>query len=372
MIYLDNAATSYPKPKWTYLALLKCLREAVGNPSRSSHLPSFRALETIYSVREKVADLFSVNDPELVVLTSNATHSLNLAIKALAKENSHVIISDLEHNSVVRPLVSLRDRIGVEYSEFDSDIDPDISIPPLIRDNTVGIISTAVSNVTGKKINLSKLSQLSNRYNLFLIIDASQAAGHIMINLNSTPCDVLCAPGHKGLFGLQGTGIAIFKSKYRAETLIEGGSGADSINKYMPKYLPEGYEAGTPATPAIVTLGCGIDYINKIGIGAIEDRLKFLTDEMVARLDNIPLVKLYKSGLGIISFNISNLPSSKISSALDQKDICVRGGLHCAPFVHRRLGTLNQGTVRLSFSYLNKIKELDAFYKALKEITREI
>ncbi len=368
MIYLDNAATSFPKPKSTLNALDKALKRAIGNPSRSSHPAAAYSAEAIYSVREKVADFFNVDDPERVVFTSNATHSLNLAIKSYVTKKCHLIISDSEHNSVVRPIVKLGDAYGVEYSEYDLDADPEKAIPPLIRNDTVGIVSTVLSNVTGRNGNLSKLSSIAKRYNLFLIIDASQAAGHTSINLKNSPCDVLCAPAHKSLLGIQGAGIAIFNSKTRAETIIEGGSGTNSIDRYMPIYLPEAYEAGTPPTPAICALGGGLDFIKNIGIYNIEEKLNLLTNSANNMLSDLRKVTVYGYGLGIISFNIAGWDSAKLSSLLDKKGICTRGGLHCSPFAHKKIGTLDSGTVRISFSYFTTQREINKLYKAMKEI----
>lgn len=368
MIYLDNAATSYPKPKSTLQALKKCMRSVIGNPARSSHPAAVYAAEEIYSVREKVADLFSLSEPEKVVFTINATHSLNLAIKAYVTDKCHVIISDCEHNSVIRPINKLKETLGIEYSEYDFSKDPDITVPPLIRNNTVGIVSTIASNVTGIKGNLAKLSSIAKRYNLFLIIDASQAAGHTAIDLSATPCDVLCAPAHKSLFGIQGSGIAIFKSKTRAETIIEGGSGSNSIDSSMPILLPEGYEAGTPPTPAICALGGGIDFIQSVGICNIEEKLTGLISAARDMLSTVDGITLYGGDLGILSFTLRGLSSDKVSSYLDSKGICTRSGLHCAPTTHRKLGTLETGTVRISFSYFTTVKDIYKLYRTVKDI----
>lgn len=372
MIYFDNAATSFPKPKEVMRELTECVNSYLGNPGRSSHKLSLTAADKIYSVREKIANHLGVSTPEQIVFTYNATHALNLAIKSFATKDCHVLTSDFEHNSVIRPLERLRQTHNISYSTFGCDGDITKNLDGIISPSTSGIICSIASNVIGDEIPLKVLSDYAKQRDLFLIIDASQAIGHKKIDLGSSPCDVLCAPGHKALFGIQGCGFAYFNSPVRKEGIIEGGSGSESINLQMPRYLPEGYEAGTPATPAIVTLGSGLDYINKIGIDEIERRLNFLTDEMRARLESIRSITLYKSGIGIVSFNISDISSSKIALALDHKNICVRGGLHCAPSVHKRLGTLTQGAVRISFSYLNKLKELDVFYNAIKDIANEI
>ena len=368
VIYFDNAATSFPKPKRVYNKLMKCVGSYLGNPGRSSHKLSVRAAEEIFSAREEIASLLNVNSPECVVFTYNATHAINLAIKSFISEDCHVLTSDFEHNSVIRPLERLVETNQIRYSCFDSDGDIASNISAKRRPETKGIICSIASNVTGAKIPLKLLSDYAQDNNLFLIIDASQAIGHTEINLNDTPCDVLCAPGHKSLFGIQGCGFAYFKDNVRKNGIMEGGSGTDSINPFMPALLPEGYEAGTPPTPAIVTLSEGTKYVKKIGIEEISTKLFTLTNRAWEVLSSFPSVIIYKSENGILSFNIDKISSSYIAAELDKYGICVRGGLHCAPSIHKKLGTLGQGAVRLSFSYLNDLNEIDVFYKAIKEI----
>jgi len=368
VIYFDNAATSFPKPDCVYKELTNCVKKYLGNPGRSSHKLSVRASEEIYSVREEIASLLKVETPECIVFTYNATHALNLAIKSLVVPNCHVLTSDFEHNSVIRPLERLKETLGISYSNFSSEGNIIENITSKIKANTIGIICSIASNVTGDTLSLKLLSDYAKANNLFLIIDASQAIGHIEINLNETPCDALCGPGHKALFGIQGCGFVYFKDNIRKIGLVEGGSGTDSASPRMPSFLPEGYEAGTPGTPAIVTLGQGTRFVRNVGIKNICDKLFMLTARAEEILKSFPLVRVYKSGIGIISFNIGNLSSSFVSSELDKKGICARGGLHCAPSVHKKLGTLTRGAVRLSFSYLNDIREIDFLYSAIKDI----
>ena len=371
MTYLDNAATTFPKPPSVIKEISRCLKSYCGNPGRGSHRMSLMAAEKIYTVREKVADLLYVNHPEGVVFTHNATYALNLAIKSFVTKNCHVLTSDFEHNSVIRPLERLKRDIGLEYSVFSTDGDTKANLRELIKDNTVGIISSIGSNVTGDEIDLGILSKVAKEYNLFLIIDASQIIGHKRIDLSKTPCDVLCAPGHKALFGIQGSGFAYFSDPKRKEGIVEGGSGFDSESTDMPKLLPEGYEAGTLSTPAIASLGSGIEFIEKIGISEIEKRLYSLTYKLEDRLSSLPAVTIYKAGCGILSFNYADFPSSELASFLDDHGICVRGGLHCAPSIHRKLGTITCGCVRVSLSYFNKIDDLDKLYKALLDLTKK-
>lgn len=369
MIYYDNAATSFPKPREVTRELLRCVTEYCGNPGRSGHLLSRRASEEVYSAREAIARLLNVSTPESVVFTYNATYALNIAIKAFITPGCHVIVSDMEHNAVIRPLEHLKRTEAITYSCFSTDGDIYQNIKSLIKKETRGIISSIASNVTGKSIDLGKLSEIARENGIYLIIDASQALGHYEIDLSKTPCDVLCAPTHKGIFGIQGCGFAVFSDIRRRECLIEGGSGIDSINAEMPIYLPEGYEAGTLGTPAIVTAAAGAEFVYSQGVDSISAHIRSLSDMLAERILSIRHTKLYGYDNGILSFNLGSRPSSAVAAALDEHGICVRGGLHCAPSAHKKLGTTSQGTVRISLSVFNTEEQLDEFYKALYEIS---
>ncbi len=368
MIYLDNAATTYPKPRKVISEVNRCLKKYCGNPGRSSHDLSYKAAEKIYSVREKIAEHLNIESPESVVFTYNATYALNLAIKSFVEENCHVLTTDFEHNSVIRPLEKLAKKNNIEYSSFSSNGDIEANIINQLRPNTKGLVCSLASNVIGIKIDLEVLSRVAKKHGLFLIIDASQAIGHYKIDLKNNPCDVLCAPGHKALFGIQGSGFAVFKNKYRGESFVEGGSGSDSEKLEMPINLPEGYEAGTLATPSIVSVGAGIDYINEIGIDEITKKLEWLCEYAKDGLSSFREIEIYKCGSGLLSFNYKNIDSSKIAMLLNDEEICVRGGLHCSPTAHRIIGTLHRGAVRVSFSHLNDRSDFDRLYRSMKRI----
>ncbi len=370
MIYFDNAATTFPKPKSVIKELTRCVSIYCGNPGRSSHILSRRAAEEVYRAREAVAGLINVDNPECVVFTYNATYALNLALKAFISPKCHIITSNLEHNAVIRPLEKAKKTLGVEYSCFCTDGDIEKSIEALLQNNTVGIVSTLASNVTGQTISIEKLSRVALKHGLFLILDASQALGHRRIDLSKTPCDALCGPAHKGIFGIQGCGFAWFRDNKRRESFIDGGSGTESRNTEMPYFLPEGYEAGTLATPAIVAAAAGIDFINNTGVDEISAYLRRLTDMLADRICSIRSAVLYPSQEGILSFNLKDIPSSVIAAELDKVGICVRGGLHCAPSAHATLGTLEQGTVRISLSFFNTDNETDRFYNSIADISK--
>ncbi len=366
MIYFDNAATTLPKPKCVVKEVNKCIRHYCGNPGRSTHIYALKSSEEIYRARESVTELFNFNSPENVVFTQNATHGLNIAIKGLVNDKMDVIISDLEHNSVIRPLSKAVSKHNGTISVYNSDIDLEKAILPLIKDNTRVLISTLSSNVTGKVINPYTLSKIAQRHHLKLILDASQYAGHLPLDLSRCKFDCLIAPGHKALFGLQGSGILVMSGDSNVDTLIEGGGGYDTLNADMPTLLPERFEAGTPPTPSIVGLRCGIDYILSKGQENISFKLDKLTKRAYEVLSELNSTQIYGAENGIVSFKIGNVPSSITADMLSKNGIACRSGLHCSPLIHEKLGTVNGGLVRISFSYFNSVKEIDKLYKVLK------
>lgn len=372
MVYLDNAATTFPKPEPVIENINFCLRKYCGNPGRSGHALSSAAAEKIYEVREKVAEHLGSSLPEGVVFTINATHAINQAIKGYVRRGMHVLCSDIEHNAVIRPLEKLKKQGIIDYSTFSSIGNLEENIRSKILPNTAMIVSTLASNVNGRRISLSVLSKVSREFGLRLIVDASQAAGHDEIDLSKTPCDCLCAPGHKALFGIQGSGFALYTRSEAVETLIEGGSGNNSNSPDMPTLLPERLEGGTLATPAIAALGGGVDFVNQIGIAEIEEKISSLTERMKNILMENKKIILYESFGSVVLFNVKDVPEFYVCRELDRHGICVRGGLHCAPMAHMGLGTIKSGAVRASFSWFNSVRDVDFFAKILNNFVAEM
>ena len=371
MIYLDNAATTAKKPHSVLRDIKRNIKRQYGNPGRGSHTLSVRAGEVIYDTSEALSALLSAPCPENVVFTYNATYALNIAIKAMVREKCHIIISDMEHNSVYRPVIALCEQYGCEYSVFNTAAKSILSeIEGLIRSDTKILISTLSSNVNGREVPLEALSYVRRKHGIKLVIDASQAIGHKRINLSESPCDALCAPGHKALFGLQGTGFIYFDENFDGKTIIEGGSGNESANINMPRLLPERFEAGTLSTPAIASLKAGIKYIENIGIERIEAKIVYLTNALLDRLSSVKSVGMLDGNNGVVSFNLKGTDCERVAWLLNARGIFVRSGLHCAPLAHKAIGTLESGTVRVSLSVLNTEKELDIFYRAITEISR--
>ncbi len=368
MIYLDNAATTFPKPKSVIDGVYKCITEYCGNPGRSAHRMSVLTSEKIYETREKIAEFISIEEPEKIVFTQNATHALNLAIKTTVQPNSHVLISDIEHNAVLRPIHAVSLKNNVRYSIFSSEGDLEKNIEGKIKKDTKYLISTLASNVNGREIDLEILSKVAIKNNLILIVDASQLIGHKKINLMRTPCNILCAPSHKALFGIQGAGFAVFNDDLYRDTMYEGGSGNASKELKMSSELPERFEAGTLSSPAIISMMYGIEFIEENGIEEIFNKNEKLSFMLFERLKSIKDLTVYSNNLGVISFNYKDIPSSSVSYYLDKRDIYTRSGLHCAPLAHKTIGTSNQGTVRVSMSCFNTVKDIDIFFKELSEI----
>lgn len=370
MIYFDNAATSFPKPREVLEKVDKYIRHFCGNPGRSAHALAVRAAEEVYAAREAVAALVGADAPEKVVFTQNATHALNIAIKSALTQGCHVLTSDTEHNSVIRPLEKLKRTIGIDYSLFSLKGDLYENLNRAIRADTTAVICTMASNVTGARADASALSRFCAERGLNLILDASQLAGHERIDLSKTPCSILCAPGHKALFGLQGSGFAVFNERILGETILEGGNGSDSKSTDMPLVLPERHEAGTLATPSIVSLAEGIKYVRSVGEESISRHLSHLTDKLTEAIHDIHGITTLATGNGIVLFKSESISSESLAFLLGEEKICTRGGLHCAPSAHRLLGTLEGGAVRVSFSFLNNEREVKMFVDKLNMIVK--
>lgn len=371
MIYLDNAATSYPKPKTVIDEVKRCLEEYCGNAGRSGHRMSIISAEKIYSARENLCSHLSFDFPERVVFTYNATYALNLAIRALINENDEVLISDLEHNSVVRPLELLKKEKNIDYKIFSTEKDIQKNIESLISKKTKAIISTLSSNVTGKSISASVLSCVARKYGLKLILDASQALGHENISLSNLCFDALCGPGHKGLFGIQGSGFVVFGNEKPNAPFIAGGSGSESRSLNMPRFLPDRYEAGTLSTPAIASLNEGISFIDNLGIKEVAFKENMLANRLKEGLSLIKGTKLYDTEGAIVLFNFKGKESEELCSKFDRFGIYTRGGLHCSPLAHKSLKTEKSGALRLSVSYFNTLQEIDVFLNIANKIAAE-
>ena len=373
MIYLDNAATSYPKPYTVYSAIRKNISLLGGNPSRSGHTLAQRSADEVFNCRSAIADFFDA-EPENVSFTLNATHALNTAIKGVAEPGDHFIISSLEHNAVLRPLVSLNETIGCEFDIADvlkSDKNEIISgIKSLVKKNTKAIIMIHASNICSFRLPIWEIGQLCKRYKIIFIVDASQSAGHMGISMRDDNISILCAPAHKGLYGCMGLGFLVTDGSCKLKTLIEGGSGYNSTDPHMPDSMPEHLEGGTLPVPAISALKAGIELINRIGIDKIEAHEKRMHDMLRDRLSKLTYVTQYLpeySGSCLI-FNVKNIPPTVIDEKLNDFGVCVRSGFHCAPLAHKSVKTGEFGAIRCSFGIYSNENEINSFTSILKEI----
>lgn len=376
MIYLDNAATTYPKPESVYEAIMDCMKNYCANPGRAGHKLAMKAAREIYDARENIAKLFNIDNPMNIVFTNNATDSLNLAIKGAVKEGDHIITTSMEHNSVIRPIKAL-EKQGIENTIVLCDKDGFLKIEDLkkaIRPNTKLIVTTHASNVCGTLIDIKSVGQVAKENNILYLVDASQTAGVYNIDTKEINVDMIAAPGHKCLLGPQGTGILYIREGLDIDILKEGGTGSRSEDLFQPNLLPDKYESGTHNTPGIVGLNEGIKFILEKGIDEIKNYEEELCQYMLDRLKEVPDIVIYgpmdsKKRAAVISINIGNMDSGEITFILDSEyDIATRSGIHCSPLAHKTLGTIEQGAVRFSLGYFNTKEEVDTTVNALKEI----
>lgn len=379
MIYMDNAASSWPKPEGVWLAMEKIVRNVGANPSRGAHRLALEAGRALYQAREKVAEFFGAPDPTGVVFTHNATAALNQAIKGYLHPGDHVVTTSMEHNSVIRPLRSMA-RSGVEVTVVQCNgegfLRPE-DLKKAVRPNTRMIALTHASNVTGTLMPVGEVVEIARQGEAILLLDVAQTAGLLPFSLHELQADMIAFPGHKGLLGPQGTGGLYIRPGLVLEPLLEGGTGSHSELEYQPDVLPDRYESGTPNTVGLAGLAAGIDFIRQVGVDEIRRHEADLIAHFLEELKNIPEVKVYgprdpARRVGVVSLNLGDIGSSEVGFMLDRVyDIAVRTGLHCSPLAHQTLGTVRQGTVRFSFSFFNTHEEVSEAVKALRAIARE-
>ncbi|MGL6200058.1 MAG: aminotransferase class V-fold PLP-dependent enzyme [Lachnospiraceae bacterium] len=375
MIYLDNAATTLRKPPEVIEAVTKAMG-ALGNAGRGAHGASLDASRVIYGARERLCDLFGGGNPRQVAFTMNSTESLNFAIKGLLKAGDHVVSTVLEHNSVLRPLYEMEER-GVELSIVDCDDAGNLCYDEMekaIRCNTKAIVCTGASNLTGNVVDLYRVGQMAVRYDVLLVVDASQIAGVFPIDVDEMHIDVLCFTGHKGLLGPQGTGGIWVREGVDVEPLLSGGSGVQTYNKRHPVEMPTRLEAGTLNGHGIAGLYAALGYLEKEGLGAIRSREQELMWRFYEGVRKVPGVRVYgdfstKERCPIVALNIGDFDSSEVSDELLMEyNISTRPGAHCAPLMHEALGTVEQGAVRFSFSHFNTEEEIVAAVDAVCQL----
>lgn len=374
MIYLDNAATSYQKPEAVYQAVQEAMHH-MGNSGRGAHGASLDASRQIYSARELLAELFHAGDPSRVAFTANSTESLNMAVFGLFGPGDHIITTMLEHNSVLRPLYLLEEA-GLELTILPADQNGCIcyeDIEKVIRPNTKGIICTHASNLTGNMVDIGWIGRFCRKIGLLFVVDASQTAGVFDINMEEMGIDVLCFTGHKGLLGPQGTGGICVRQGVAVRPLIVGGSGVHSYSKAHPEDMPTALEAGTLNGHGIAGLYAALRYIQETGMEQIRERELSLMRQFYDGVRTIPGVTIYGDFTGqrapIVSLNIRDYDSGEVADEMAYHyEIYTRAGAHCAPLMHRALGTESTGAVRFSMSHFNTEAEIDEAVRAVHEI----
>ncbi|MBQ3277101.1 MAG: aminotransferase class V-fold PLP-dependent enzyme [Oscillospiraceae bacterium] len=375
MIYLDNAATTVHKPPSVAEAVFRAIN-TMGNSSRGTHESSLEAAGTVFETRCKLSRLFGCPGPEKVAFTANATEALNMAISGLLRPGDHVITTDCEHNSVLRPLYRLEDEGIISLSFVPADregvLDYD-AFYSLIRPETRAIVCTHASNLTGNVTDISVPARAAAEHGLCFILDASQTAGAMPVRMEEQGIDILCFTGHKGLMGPQGTGGICLRRDAALRPLKVGGSGVQSYNRSQPAEMPTHLEAGTLNAHGIAGLSAALDFLEETGIEAVQFREQALMRRFYEGVRDIPGVTVYgdfsRPHAGIVALNIRNYDSGEVSDVLSvEYDIATRPGAHCAPRMHRALGTEGQGAVRFSFSWFNTEREIDTAIEAVEEI----
>ncbi len=380
MIYFDNAATTYPKPQ----AVLRALNTAVvrygANPGRAGHRLAVETAEQVYNARKTVAQFFDMEPCENVIFTKNCTEALNIVIKGLAKRGGHFLCSDLEHNAVVRPLESLRQRGVCSWSTAavgETDEETVENFRKALQPNTVAVICTGASNVFGEVLPIRALASLAHRNGAYMVVDAAQCAGVLPISMRKDGIDFLCAPGHKGLYGIMGTGVLLCNCEAVLAPLIQGGTGVLSALLTQPDAYPERLESGTVNVPGVLTVAVGVKFVEKKGVSQIyKAEMKHIL-HIGSALSEMRNVELYtdltsgkKAYVPLLSFNVRGLHSEETAERLSKADIAVRAGLHCAPFAHKAYKTQSCGTVRICPSAFTGQKDVNSLLNSIFQIAK--
>lgn len=378
LIYLDNAATTLHKPPQVVEAVKNAILTA-GNAARGAHGASMQASRTVFETRQKLARLLGCPQAEHVVFTANSTMALNIAIQGILSPEDHAISTDLEHNSVLRPLYALQEQgMGLDFVRADQQGNIRYEdFAPLFRSNTKAVVCTHASNLTGNMLDIARIAEIAHAHGALLIVDASQTAGTVPIDMTALGVDVLCFTGHKGLMGPQGTGGLCIRPGVDIRPLLRGGSGIHSFDRHQPEAYPTRLEAGTLNSHGIAGLDAAADYLLEVGVEAIHQKEQSLMRRFYKGVRHIDGVTVYgdfspSQRAAIVALNIRDYDSAEISDVLSADyGIATRPGAHCAPRMHEALGMVQQGAVRFSFSVFNTEEEIDAAIAAVAELAQE-
>lgn len=378
MIYLDNAATSYPKPACVREAVCKAMTLYGANPGRGGHRMSIATAERVYAARETAAKLFYANSPTDVVFTSNATSALNMALQGLSLQGKQVVVSSMEHNAVMRPLTALQKQGTQVVTVTVAPADDAATVATFARaltPQTAAIVCTHASNVTGEVLPIRQIGALAAARGIPFVVDASQTAGLIPIDMQKDHIDFLCMPGHKGLYGPTGTGMLIQSGRFALKPLLYGGTGSESASWEQPRDWPEQMESGTVNVVGILGLDAGMHWVMKRGVERTHRQEMAKLQYLYQSLKSVESVKLYGCTpqlwrhVPLLSFNLDGYSGEEVAALLDEAGVAVRAGLHCAPSAHRQIGTEACGTVRVSLSAFTTVTELENIYKIIVKIS---
>jgi len=375
MIYLDNAATSFPKPAAVYSEVLKCMKSYAANPGRGSHDMAIEASSKIMDTRQELSEFFNIPNLLNIIFTCNATESLNIGIKGILKPGDHVISTVIEHNSVLRPLNYLSGK-GITFTLLGVNENGYLDINNLkkkMRRNTKAIIINHTSNVLGTIQDIRAIGRIAKESGIIFMVDASQSAGVIPIDVVQDNIELLAFPGHKGLYGPQGTGGLYVSDNVQIDSFKQGGTGSDSMSMMQPDFLPDKFESGTLNTPGIAGLCAGIRFIRKVGIENIRKHEIMLVKYLVEELCKLSYIKIYggcdyNNRGAVVSLNMDNVDVSEVGELLNEQKIAVRTGFHCASLIHGIIGTGGRGTIRISPGYFNSLEDIEHLIKTLKII----
>ena len=374
MIYFDSAATTFQKPRSVAAAMEDALA-TMSSPGRGGYGAAMRAADAAFACREALAELYHLKNPEQVVFTMNATHALNIAIKSLVPKGGRAVISGYEHNAVTRPLAALGAETAVAAGPLFHPEAVEAAFDREITPGTDAVICNHVSNVFGFVQPVEAVAAICRSRGVPFIIDASQSAGVLPLDMEALGAAFIAMPGHKGLYGPQGTGVLLCGQGVETATLLEGGTGSMSLQQAMPDFLPDRLEAGTHNMPGIAGLLAGVQFVRSQGLGTICRRERLLALLAADGLKKLPGVHVYAQPdladqAGVVSFTAEGREVEALAGALAERSIAVRAGLHCAPAAHQTAGTVDTGTVRASFSHWNTPEEVARFLAAMGEILR--
>ena len=380
-VYCDNGATSFPKAPGVGDAIKEYVESVGGNVNRGAYSSALSAGFVVLETREMLAELFGFDKPENVVFTKNITESMNTVLKGLLKEGDHVVVSSVEHNAVMRPLVKLEQTRGVTFTRVQCNKVGEIDLKDVeaaIKENTRAVVMTAASNVCGTALPIKEIGKICKEKNVIFIVDAAQTAGVFEMNMKEMNIDILCFTGHKGLLGPQGMGGFLITDELvpQVDSFIEGGTGSKSDEEIQPEYMPDKFESGTPNIPGTYGLHASLEYIKKVGIENIHRKEMMLTERFIKGMEEIDERFIVgkrdtENRTAVVSLDFVGMDNGIICHELDVNyGISTRPGMHCAPSAHKTLGTFPQGTVRFSFGYFNTEEDVDYALNAIKEVIK--